>query len=413
MKVQTITIAIVVFAAAIAGVFSIPRSHRRHWNGYNFYDPDFQLDVLQQEKATPGKVFKVTDPNGSEVMKYVCAPDDAAIAIFTMRDKFRGQSLRAAVSTARDMVSRNYLGVVMSNGPVKVLALKRGFSTKPDAVNVEIANAGVTGRRRGTIRIEDIADPVRDVVPPPDTTTAEAEKSAFAKLNHDRTFVTVECRTPLPPDQVEKAVLVDSSYFPFILPRRPFGFWPLPNTSAVSIDAVKVRLDRFHKQSREVVLTYKDAKLVKVNGRNFVSLPKRQELGQIEGALIVASNKPPLEFGGHRLQSPPSNQVIELQWKFRRKRGERVDPTKAVPPPELELLSVSPKIDDLGLDTLRVSLNDAFMQGRRFSGFTEVLRSQQKSTHPLVIDIPKIEFRVRITHLQKISSRTLVLPVHK
>jgi len=85
-----------IVALATFAVFGIIRTTRRDPTAPEnapIKEAVFQVDLLMQEASSPGKIIHAR-LNGEEVFTYTCTPEDAAVAVFTMRDVATGATWR-------------------------------------------------------------------------------------------------------------------------------------------------------------------------------------------------------------------------------------------------------------------------------------------------------------------------------
>ncbi len=406
MKPQTIYVPIIVVVAVAAAILINRRSTAEPPHGPpRLPDPDFQVDVLAQEEATPGKIIRISGASGAEALKYTCTADDAAIAVFTIRDKESGEAIPAMIKSAKDTNQRDYSASISVGGPICVLSLKREFAVKPKVVNVNVGNGHVLGSKEVTIPLSKIADPVRLFVPPRGAKAAAAEKIARATFVRDRKYIDVKVVRPLPPDMVEYVDLLDTSFGPAIM-----GFGILADCP----DAVRVRLRRYRRIPIEYELIYKNAKVLHLNGTNFLSLPTKQLMGEMEGLGVMGGNRAPAEKGKSARKNLPSNQQLDLAWSvipFPKTHATLQDPNGGYSMGQVA--AISPSIEDMGLDSLRLNLASGNIDNRYRAGLSAMIKATKKSELPKKAEIQELRIKVLMTHQEKVSTQEIILPVHQ
>jgi len=246
---------------------------------------EFQVDVLSQVAATPGKTIQAND-RSTGVTSYACKPEDAAVLVFTARDKQSGASVPIRIESATDANGNDYLFSQSWWGPIYLIAVQRGFKVSPKVIRFRIAATDASYRSsHPTIDVTAIAPPHRDLPPPSGAEAASAEKIVRAEIDSRRGWGTVRCVERLPPLQSEFAIVVRTS---FGCPWAAF-----PRIYREAIDAVKVEVQRMQESGAETTLTYRNAKVVTIKGKPFLSLPTDEVIGTICGHPITLGNKIP------------------------------------------------------------------------------------------------------------------------
>lgn len=374
-----------------------------------------QVDVIEQVAATTGKVIHAKQ-SGREILTYTCKPEDAAIAVFTIRDRTSGANVAPAIMGAADPQGRDYIAYIEplgGGGPAQLLTLKRGFQVKPSSVTVTLGDG--SGKAQGTIKFTEIAEPIRYVSS--SSVQPGAEKIARAEIDEHGGIAVKQVET-LPADQHDEITLLDSSYMPINVPSGDFP-WTLTKNYQDCLDAVRVRIDRMGTVGANIALHYKSAKIVEANGKGFVWFPQKEVIGTVEGHKITLSNELPRPNEKTVAKTEPGNEEVDLKWIYD-------DPPKSNGPiaggigagvsadaPSVDLVGVSPSLETFGLHAMRVDLRSADFAHGSIRGFDQNMESGPKVPPPTIGTLQEVVFSIYEKKTDKISSRTIVLPVHR
>lgn len=415
-------------------------------------DIDFRIDLLLQAAATPGKVIHATQ-GGKDVLTYTCSNEDAAVALFTMRDKATGDDVIPAVEEAKDKDGRPYNVTLQVTGSVNVLTLKKGFPTQPESVSVAIRNIFVQKGRRSSIQFRNISPPKRVLPPPTRIQAQEGEKIVQVKAYDDTASLSV-VPAATPPGGFARTSLLALSYSDVQNPMSGTAFMglylpPMTPYYCKAVDSAKLRVDQFKPVSSIVTFAYKDAKVVQANGKNFVWLPTPQTVGLLAGCKVSMSNRLPYKKPAPSKKPIRDEQEIDLRFtpetipksiytepsqgningSLGNQGGGMTAPREAPPDPvQIEPLDISPSVADLGLDSLRIaevggnvqlidttSETNIISQAITPHGYPaktfKVFYAGQRSSasHSL---IPELKIRIRMTQYVRAFSKTVVVPVH-
>ena len=409
MKIQSVTVAVIAIVVIAAALFSLPKPAEKVASVHGqFPDPDPKVEILAEDEAMSGKTIRVKGPDGSEVFKYVCTPEDAAVAVFTFGEKVKGTPLPAIVRSARDSERNDYQASITTKGPINVVCIKRGFAVKPKTVDVKITSS-FHSENTSVIHISKFAEPVRVLTPPTGSAAVAVEKIATAKLNRDQGQVDVKIVHPLPPDIDEYATTKDTSYG-----RYGEGRGRIVSSEWNGLDAIEVMLKRYRRVPHDFEFHYKNAKIVTANGRNYLWLPDKQLMGEMQGLGVTGYTKAPIDRQKQNAAPIPSNESLELLWS-----AIPSPKTKPIPLDIIldtrpgEVIGISPSVEEMGFDSLQLELATINVKNVSRGGFRSILKAKTKAGRPKVSDIPDLTIRLRISNRVKVSTKTIVLPVHK
>jgi len=366
--------------------------------------------VLDQEAAFPGKIIHIKQPGLSE-FRYRCRPDDAAYSVFTFRDKHSGTDLGPEVKSAVDSSGNEYMVSTIGYSHVNILTLKRGFARRPSGVSVKVS-VGNTGKAC-LMNLTKISDPVRELASP--TADAASKAECFAKATYsDRNGLIFV--TPIGPTKPSMSTFVR------ILASTYSSWSPYEHRSAIpfntfygkSVEAIQTRLDRIRSEQSESTLVYRNAKVVDVNGKHFLYLPTQQNIGTVIGQTAVLSNHLPIQKQGYIPKSTLANEELEVRWFSKSNDGlsrPRLE-YRDTPYPTIQIESVSPNLEEMGLDSLKVIVSGSNRTFGPMHGVTKAFRSAIHPSAPTLREIPELKIRLRVTVYSLVSSQTVVLPVH-
>jgi hypothetical protein len=334
-----------------------------------------------------------------------------------MRNKRTGEALFADIVYAKDLDGNTYEVSFESRGDVNLIALKRGFPKKPKAVTVTLQNVAFRQGNRYAIPITRIADPQRVVWPPSPSVAASVDKVVRISAYGDTGQVMTETVEPLPPMEIDHAYLTALSYSPLELDSS--GFPSFRQTAyEKSIDAAKVRVDRIRSVVSNTTFTYKNAKVVLANGKHFVWLPTPQRVGSIAGYTVSMGNHLPYEKEASLAKSSGNDQEIDI--RFSDKPVAKTGPFVNIDPElrritwsgnglSLDVLSVSPGVEAMGLDSLKLGLVGAKFVG---SNPFKTIPARRGSGISAMTTIPELRIRIQATTQAIVSSRVFAATVH-
>jgi len=403
---------LVVGLLAVIGVAAVVRNLGRFAKDPGYVrppeGPKFQLDVLAQEAAVPGKIIHAK-LEGKDLLNYTCTDQDAAIAVFTMRDlQTHAESVPHVVSTL-DPEGHGYSTRIISEKGISILIVRAGFSKRPSSIEV-ILNQDrdyAVYRQQGGIKFTKIAEPRRVLSPPSPKDAAENEK--FAKATVDDATGQLHIRPGAKYYSRGERVtvhVVGTSYS-----NSPLEFAVGPEAITyfgAGNDAVKVRLDRYRYEDTITTLTYKNASIVQRGGQIVLLLPSEQEVGSILGIpAILANLSIPRKGATVKKPGPPRG---EIRLTFDPTSQRSTLSAAGNPPTELRLERVLPSLEQLGLETVRVMV---IGNNTELAGFDTTLKSSLRVGTPALSTIPEFKLMIRVSKPTKVSSKTVVLPVHR
>jgi len=403
---------LVVFAIVLAARFTRSETDSPKKIANVRTDPEFQVNVLSQEEATPGKVIKAT-LNGVDKMNYVCKPDDAAIAVFTMREKKTGKDLIPTREPCRDQAGHRYTCEFQSFGMIHLIALKRGFSSSPQYVEIPVGSDPSTSAKRTKIRITKIASP-RRVLPALETKESSAsDKIAKVTLYENQGEVAVDFTEPIPEKEFDAATILAVSYAQF--DPSVHGFTPfICPTTIQSTDAIKLRIERFAAVEEDKTLVYKGAKVIQANGKNFLSLPIEEKIGQVMGFGLILGNHLPTEVASSSGKRAKSTQEIVIRMDDRSRTMEsQANPaprTRRVP--TIDVIGCEPSAASLGIDSLKIQMVGVNQAQLVVDGSYNEFYSGKPVSPPVAISIPELKIRIRVTTFKRTSTREMLFPTH-
>lgn len=368
--------------------------------------PGIVVDVLKQEAAVEGKTIHVRS-GGKELLQYVCKPDDAAIAVFTMRDKRSGGNLLPSIASATDPQGYEYATQMVSNGFVSLVTIKRGFAQIPSSIEVKAAapNMGF-GAAGESLIIKNIAMPRISVPTPTPQEALPAERLAKALMNDRTGDLSIVCIGSSATNSGVFAEILDSSY-------GARSSNKLPTSARRCLQSVKVRLCRYRFSHETATLGYRDAVIMKSNGKSFLFLSKEQQIGNLLGHQVLLTNRIPSADEIRTQDASRAKQEIQMVWAgesgdFVRLQKDGFDGT---PVGHLELTEMSPSVEYMGLDSLRVVIRPMnAASGRCASEHTFYPNRYPANTS--MSSIPELKFQGLVTKYIREGSQTVILPVH-
>jgi hypothetical protein len=358
--------------------------------------------VVSQQAATPGKKIKANHEGSNVPYLYECQPEDAAILVFTARDKRSGGPVQIEVESAKDGAGNDYLFRQEWRDALNLVVIKRGFSETPRSVRLTITNVDPRyAKSHPQIVLTALAAPHRFFSPPTASEAKKLEKIARVEFDDRRGYLSVTCIEKPPKNQHEWANPIATSL--------GSPTWGLPPVYRTQSDAVKVEVGRELESMSETTLTYKNAELIYVNGKPFLSLPTNQVIGTIFHHRILLGNKIPSPNGRYFAGGGRSDQVVQMHW------DNELQPSRfqfAADSGRLKLVAITPDIDHLGIDSLHVQLGYHTQVSYGSDGFAFTAVASKKPIRSEPVLIPEIKFRLQIIKQKRESVQTIVLPVH-
>jgi hypothetical protein len=372
------------------------------------FGPSFQIDVLKQEAAFPGKVIRATE-KGKEILSYRCVPEDAAVALVSVRERTSGANLVPHILSAFDPDGRSYAAALRSTGRISLICLEHGFAKRPKSVAVTIEVGPIASPMpQSVIQFTDIAEGRRLVAVP-----APANAPVTAIFEDRRGFLSIKPTGPLPANEGIEPLLMATSFGAgtHLKPGLPFLSFLFPQNTGIDIDAVRVRLNRIRYTESEATLVYRNATQVEADGYRYLQFPTRQFTGSI---LDFDAFIGPVRFGPRTFPKAGERRgqiFVRLNPHDPQHRTPEPGEPDYEPPPILSLIDVWPKPEDLGFSSVRVRLLEPSSTGAANSGFEQTILSKGTPTREFPFAIPNLKIRVRIRKPAIISSTTVVLPV--
>ena len=365
--------------------------------------PKFQLNVLLQEAAYPGMVIHVNQ-HGSEVLTYTCRPHDAAVAVFTFRNLTTGENTPPQTMNAKDPEGHSYLATYYSKNGVNLLTIRGGFAKKPTSITIPETGGYRTSNPAQNIVITKIAEPRRVLPTPTAAEAAKAEAVAIATVTDNGWGVQFKETRPSKTNEHAYETILATS-FSSIDPRSTDTMVDGSNQDTTStyygrgIDAIKVRIDRYESSFKEATISFKGAQIIRRNGLNVLWFPHDLHGTSIEGYDSIATNMWPLPREGKVPRHPVSNGGMLVKFIASTDKPRMAGVNLGI---VFGGTCVTPEIASLGLDTLRVQIG----------GNDQVLKAKSKPESEVPIEIPELKVHLKIYKSMKVSSTTLVLPVH-
>jgi hypothetical protein len=260
------------------------------------------------------------------------------------------------------------------------------------------------GTSTAQIVLTNIAEPKRVLPVISAKEVAEADRLVKVELDEGGVLRPQSVKRP-GKDEYLTATVVESSYG-----TRELVF--LQPVEQKGVDDVRVRIDRFHLSDEETTLTYRDAKIVQLNGRNFLSLPENQVIGTILGHEISLRNKVPT-YEKRPTKNNIANQEIRLAWDNDARLFKVPPGTPSPGSSRLKLLGVTPPVESMGLDTLHVLLRNTPEAWVGIDGFKDEAKAKTHPTGTIPTTIPELKLHIGIRRSTRISSQLLLAPVRR
>ena len=374
-------------------------------------DPNFQVDVLHQEAAVPGRVVRATQ-GGKELLSYTCKEDDAAVVMFTMRDLVHGANVSTKLLSAKDQSKHQYLAEVVSQADVKLLVLKRGFAVRPKSVTIELGNGNPQSQIKSTIQVTAIAEPKRVVAAVSPARVAVEESRIQAYADDSSGVIELRGKRSQLPTEYDRATFLGLSFSPWDHGERG-SLRSLPILYERSTDWVKVRVDRYRTSSLDTTLVCHGLKLVQVNGKKMIQVPERQLVGKIRDQNVFLEPTLTPVSGAMPALTDAGAQTLVIRFNV----GAAVRRTSAPGQrrrngPPVTIRSIDPSVRLLGIERLKLAIDDT---GRERADepemawtFTSRPRGRSISEGP----IGEFKIMITTTTVTRITSDIFVLPVH-
>ena len=409
VKPQILAVCLFAIVGVFVGVRAIRSSGSRS-TSFATSTTKIQVDLITEEAASQGKIIEARD-KGVVTIRYVCTEKDAAVAMVTARDMQTGTDVFPLVIEAKDQDRKSYSVDVKPGSPASLLVLRNGFAKKPKFVDIWIM---AMGRPSSPVKIHltKFGEPVKLIRPPSQLDARKVEQKANAVLNDTDGFINVTYNASLLPNEIVVPKVLATT---FESGRGGDTISPyVDETSRRETDAVKVRLDHFRVKSSITTLTYTNAKIQSISGRTILAFPFDQQVGSLLGfpvqlkdlhariaPKIPGKTTPPQEIylevsTAHTSSDPPINQGVESK---------------------IRLVGVSPPLESLGIDALRVKLyassNKIGSTGEAGinAGFDQTLHASGSPVSNPPSELRELQFKVMIDLPTKVFSETLVLPV--
>ncbi|MDR3690709.1 MAG: hypothetical protein P4L46_15125 [Fimbriimonas sp.] len=358
---------------------------------------DFRL--LAQAAASPGKVIPAVK-DGRVLASYTCTPQDGAIA--WLYDYASTQTVQGSVVVGAPVPGYGYVdgGPVVADGrgrplpdwvqqkgPLKLVVIPRGYATKPAGVRVLVAD-GLTPDSFETIPISAFAEPIQCLAKPSVDETASAEESlgltaVCEVIDGESDWIQLQ-------DRQHRDVggrIIRSSFC-------PEGLFD-PRNYGRETDAVEVLTEDRKEVDSFETLTYRNAQISDVNGIRALRLPTTQVVGHVLDATATIQKLMPFSNQRPGHASANGDMFIRLDRKTHPRRD-------GIPTAEVD--GISPSVDELGLDLLRLRIGDSGT-GVDLVGTRGIHR-----IGPHTIPVLTIKIRIRNWVIQK--SKRYVLAVH-
>lgn len=372
--------------------------------------PTFQIDVLKQEEAFPGKVVRVV-MDGREELNYRCRAQDAAVAVVTVREKSSGLPVAPHLSNAHDESGRKYQIIMRTSGQVTLIALEHGFPKRPSFVTVVLTAGPITAPMyQVEFKLTRIADSHRLVQIP-----KHADERATAVFDDLRGALEIIPNRKFTDNEGFDPHLIATSFGAGTPVRQdlPYLNFVFPDNTGRDIDACRVALDLVRYEESTVTLTYRNAIFEEGSGRRFIQLPDRQKVGEI---FDYEAFMGPIQrsVGSKSLNQSESTRgllFIRLNPKVQGQKTLEPGMPGYEPPPVLNLIDISPTPGSMGFSSIKVRLLEPNSVGAANSGFEDVIYAKGPVNQRPPAAIPELTIRLQVKKPRRISSETVDLPV--
>ncbi|MDR3692937.1 MAG: hypothetical protein P4L46_26390 [Fimbriimonas sp.] len=376
----------------------------------------YEVDLLTEEACSDGQVVQSVPPDHRH-LTYRCTSQDAAAAWVSVRDVRSGKPASFVRASAEDDAHRRYVTVVREIDQAVLICLERGFSTHPGHVSVKLEFGRIKEPvQNALLTFSRIASPVAVIQPPVNGIPRPMTATFLSGPN----TLTYSLARPLAPGEHLAAHVLATTYC-----QAASDSEGLPNEFVTAYggdsDAIKVRLDRYRLEDKEVVLHYRNARIAKVDGFYTLILPTDQIVGVLgKDSAVIRSQKMPSETVVQTTIPHASlNIVLENQRKALQYdagvNAPIAPPTAPSADAKWTFLGMSPRLDDLGLAWLALRIRqrpDPHSDKPTSSLFAQVIRSSSAKHKGLPMEVPSLDLRFRIRAPSIIDSTTAVLPLH-
>ena len=366
----------------------------------------YNYTLLTQEAAVPGKIV-LAIKDGKVLGSYRCTSQDAVVAwIYDSEressDKREHSGISAAgfIGKVTDEKNQEFPIRCLQIGHLIRLRIPRGFAIKPQGIAITVLDGYYSQTsipRQKTIVLSQFAEPKRFTRPPINAEVSSADKILRAECYVLPSGASNTTIVPVQPAWSEvlakheswSAEVISTAY----CPEGPDE--PDISHYGNQTDAIKVRINRFRYRDSLSYLTYRNARIMTVDGVRMLQLPTTQRVGKLQDApaTIERSQLPRSKKTLHQLSS--GYLLIKLQ-RHSHKMEQAVGAASFV--------SLTPTIDDLGLDILHIRI------GGNSVGVDLVPKGQKRSVQISVI--PELKIAINISTSYKFASDTLIIPVH-
>jgi len=354
----------------------------------------FNIVLLTDEEGSKGKVVRAMR-DGKVLGSYTCSAQDAEVAwLYYNGPQTAHVPESMPLATGEDQGS--WLYDWYSNGPLMRVVFHKQYVVKPRSVSL-LFPAYVD--RRGetlstaTIRLTHFAEVIRYLAPPSADEARLAETDVRAEYEDTPGYSHLNLISVRPTlKEMEKAhemmdfKIIESTY-------QPEGTNEI-NVFDGKTDAVKVRIDRYRYVDSIVYLHYTNAQIATIDGANVLRLPTTQVIGNLLDATATVIKHIPDRSRGPSHGRSVGEMVVTLD----RKQHPEVNFS-----PLARLESLSPSLESMGLDLLRVRLGQTY---------DKVLERRGPRSESTTGTIPEIRIGVRISTPVKYATKTYVLPIH-
>ena len=365
----------------------------------------FNVVVLNQAAASPGKVVLAVK-DGKTIGSYTCTAQDAEVAWLydagaTKSSIGEGSGLPWDFAPGPPVDENNRVFPIrcLQKGELIRLRIPRGYAQKPLRVSFPVFDGVVTASsipKRKTIVLDQFAEPTRCIPPMTPSEIAAADK--LVQINcyvvpggEPYTHLTLapEVKKRFE-DHSEswREDLLSTAYCPEGDGEPEFSHY------VDQLDAVKVRVNRYHYTQSVVNLTYKKAQIVTVDGVKELQFPTTQHVGMLEDAEATIEKSQALPKRRSKDSSTSGLILVKVQ-----RHPHGIDSES-----EASFAGMTPSIESLGIDVLHIRL------GGNSIGVDLKRKGNQSLSSPTII--PELTISVRIRKPHKFASDTMVLPIH-
>lgn len=348
----------------------------------------YSIRLLAQYAAEPGKTIHITR-SGLPPVEYVCSTLDAAVGVVQVADSAHGlkrttDPIPLNCGPAVDSEGHHYeVSALGGQGNIYFVKIARGFAIAPNSIQVWL----FVGQVRQipspwSVKLAQIAPPTRVVSPPSRTESVAADRIALAETVGGRSTVYVRVVHKQSPSETYNTKVLATSFCP----------GPSDGQGSYEPDAVEVQIDAKKRETHEMVLTYRNAKVAQIGGNRMLVLPSDQVVGTLGGCQIIARRVDPVEYNIHSLSHSLAVVNLVLSASGKAPSGQFV-----------RCLSVSPSPEALGLSYMQIVM--ATM------GSSQTIAAGHAQPANLISEIPELKLWCEVEQWDRVSSRTLRLAV--